>query len=344
MEFEKIVKEILDGELDLSNFIHLMNKTRDFENLRRLFYVASKLRDENIGRELKLDGFIYPVKPCNLEKYCLYCSNYVERFRLKPLNAEEVQKAVDFIKDSGTKNLTLEGGTSKDSSSNNKILDFINIARKAGLNVILDFYPISPVELKLFRDAGVSEIYASFELIDNFERFKPGESLKEREELAKEICRQKINLASTVLIGLPGTGPEEWIKTLLYLKRYPIKHCFISGFRPVLGTPLENCAPALPTIIAKIVAIARLIFKDADISAGGSVGDPNSLPLLLESGANRAYLGAYVTRVRTSKGFSDELESVFKTEYEVKIQGELVFANPVPYVYSICEDLGFEVL
>lgn len=344
MEFEKIMKEILDGELNSRYFIHLLNKTRDFDNLRKLFHIASKLRDENTGRELKLDGFIYPVKACNLEKYCLYCSNYVERFRLKPLNTEEVQKAVEFIKDSGTKNLTLEGGTSKDSSANIKILDFIKIAKKSGLNVILDLYPISPNELKMFREAGISEIYASFELIDNFERFKPGESLKEREELAREICRQKINLASTVLIGLPGTGPEEWIKTLLYLRRYQIKHCFISGFRPVMGTPLQNCASSLPTTVAKVVAIARLIFKEADISAGGSVGDPNSLPLLLESGVNRAYLGAYVTRIRSSKGFADELESVFKPEYEVKIQEELVFANPVPYVYSICEDLGFEVL
>jgi biotin synthase len=342
VDFEKMLENTAERPT-LKKCLSLLEKANSYDELRKLFDFASKLRDENFGRTLKLDSFVYPVKKCVMERYCIYCSNYVEEFRLEPLSIEEFCRAVEFIKDCGMKRVTLEGGYNPD---NSKIPILIRISRKAGFEVALDIYPIAENELWEFKSLGASEVYASLEIADEkiFKKFKPGESLEERLTLARKICRNKIDLSSTLLIGLPETDEELWIKGILLLREFDcLKHLTISGFNPVFGTPLENSNPASPVTVAKFVALARILLPDRDISAAGSVS-LQSLPLMLIAGANRAYLGAYVCRARTRKGFAGELDEVFKPEYEAIISDGLVFADPSRAVERICRELGFEVL
>lgn len=342
VEFEETLKKVIETPT-VENCLALIKKANNYERTRKLFDVASKIRDENLDRVLKLDAFVYPVKKCKMENYCIYCSNYVEKFRVEALNLNEFIKAVDFIKECGMKRVTLEGGYNSEMGN---IPDFVEIARRAGLETILDVYPIKKEDLKIFKTLGVSEIYASLEIADRdlFSYFKPSESFEARLNLARWICEEKIWLSSTLLIGLPKTDYEVWIRGLFILRSMPyLKHCSISGFQPVYGTPLQNCDPASQIKVAKIVALARILLPDKDISAGGSVGDLRSLPLMLMAGANRAYLGAYVCRARTQKGFADEFDEVFKPDYEIKVLDGLVFANPLPAVEKISEEFGFEV-
>ncbi len=342
MDFEKLLERVAEKPT-LKDCLVLLERAKSYDEIRMLFDFASKLRDEKVGRNLKLDSFIYPVKRCVMEKYCIYCSNYVEKFRLEPLSHEEFCKAVEFIKECGMKRVTLEGGYNPD---NSKIPEFIKIAREAGLETALDIYPITKDELEIFKSLGVSEVYASIEIADEklFKHFKPSESLEDRIKLAKETGMLKMGLSSTLLVGLPGVGDEVCIKGILTLRESDcLRHLTISGFNPVLGTPLENSSPASPIAVAKFVALARILLPEKDISAAGSVS-LQSLPLMLFAGANRAYLGAYVCRARTGKGFADELDEVFKPEYEAKIVDGLVFADPSKTVERICFDLGFELI
>jgi len=341
VQLELLLRKVKE-EPKLEDCSALLRKARGFEALKTLFDFSSKIRDENVGRVLKLDSFVYPVKKCEMEKYCIYCSNYVEKFRLEPLSLEEFHMAVDFIKERGMKRVTLEGGFNKD---NSKIPDFIRISRRAKLETALDIYPISSEELVAFKSLGVSEIYASLEIANAelFSYFKPGESFEGRIKLAREICRNKIGLSSTLIIGLPKTSYEDWISGILMLREFDcLKHVAVSVFNPVYGTPLENSQPISAVEATKFVALARILLPEKDISACGYLGI-QSLPLVLFAGANRAYLGAYVCRARSKKGFADELEEVFKPEYEAKVIDGLVFAEPSRTVERICNDLGFEV-
>ncbi|MEM1671516.1 MAG: hypothetical protein QXY92_09485 [Archaeoglobaceae archaeon] len=81
MEFETLLNKVLEGP-KLEDCCKLLEKAKSFERVRKLLDLASKIRDEKVGRILKLDSFVYPVKKCVMEKYCIYCSNYVEKFRL----------------------------------------------------------------------------------------------------------------------------------------------------------------------------------------------------------------------------------------------------------------------
>lgn len=333
MEFERLLKSTIE-EPTIEKCVELLRKAKSYERIKELFDLACKIRDEYLGRTIKLDSFVYPVKKCEIEKYCIYCSNYVEKFRIDALNLEEFEKAVDFIRDCGLKRITLEGGYNE---NNDDVVDFVKVSKKANLEVILDVYPIK--DLKKFK---VSEIYSSIEIADSelFRYFKPSESLEDRIKLAENICKEKIRLASTVLIGLPKTDYEIWVKSLFTLRNFPeLKHCTISSFHPVSGTPLENCKPLPSITVAKFVSLARILFKDKDISAGGSVGDLQTLPLMLISGVNRVYFGAYVCKLRNRA----ELESVFKPEYDVKVEKDLVFANPSSEIEKICREFGFEL-
>lgn len=341
MDFDLLLRKVAENPT-LDDCCALLEKANGYEEVRKLFDFASKVRDEKVGRTLKLDSFVYPVKRCVMEKYCIYCSNYVEKFRLEPLSLEEFRKAIDFIKECGMKRVTLEGGFSRD---NSRVFDFVKISTKAKLETALDIFPISSEELVKFKLLGVSEIYSSIEIADPklFSYFKPGESFEERIKLAKEVCKNELGLSSTLIVGLPNTGYREWVKGILMLKDFEcLKHLAISAFNPVYGTPLENAQPISNVKVAKVVAAARILLPEADISACGSVGI-QSLPLMLFAGANRAYLGAYVCRARTQKGFADEFEEVFKPEYEARIVDGLVFADPSKAVERICSELGFEV-
>ncbi|MEM3761502.1 MAG: radical SAM protein [Archaeoglobaceae archaeon] len=342
MDFESLIGEVAENPT-IKNCFEVLKKTNSYERVKFLFDFAGKLRDESVGRTLKLDSFVYPVKSCKMEKYCIYCSNYVEKFRLEALSLEEFKTAIEFIKDCGMKRVTLEGGYNED---NSKLPEMVRISKKAKLEVAIDTYPIRSHELDVFRSLGVSEIYASIEIADEnlFNYFKPGESFEDRLKLAEDVCKRKIGLSSTLMIGLPNTNPETWIRGLLLLRKFEyLKHCAISSFNPVYGTPLQEFQPLSPISVAKFVALARIVLRDKDLSACGSIGF-QSLPLMLIAGANRAYLGAYVCRARTKKGFSDEINEVFKPDYEIEIRDGLVFANPSKAVESVCRELDFEVV
>lgn len=342
MDFEDLIEEV-STNATMENCLKLLERADSYEKVKLLLDFAGKIRDENVGRTLKLDSFVYPIKSCKMKKYCIYCSNYVEKFRLEALSIEEFRVAIDFIRDRGMKRVTLEGGYNED---NSKIPEMIKIARRAKLEVAIDTYPIKSEEIDVFKSLGVSEVYASIEIAekDLFNYFKPEEKFEDRLRLAKEMCEKKIGVSSTIIIGLPNVGEEVWIKGLLLLKEFDsLKHCVISSFNPVYGTPLEDFQPLSPVSVAKFVALARIVLKDKDISACGSVGI-QALPLMLIAGANRAYLGAYVCRARTRKGFSEEIGEVFKPDYEAEIRNGLVFADPSKAVESVCKDLGFEIL
>ncbi len=342
MDFENLIEEV-STNATMENCLKLLERADSYEKVKLLLDFAGKIRDENVGRTLKLDSFVYPIKSCKMKKYCIYCSNYVEKFRLEALSIEEFRVAIDFIRDRGMKRVTLEGGYNED---NSKIPEMIKIARRAKLEVAIDTYPIKSEEIDVFKSLGVSEVYASIEIAekDLFNYFKPEEKFEDRLRLAKEMCEKKIGVSSTIIIGLPNVGEEVWIKGLLLLKEFDsLKHCVISSFNPVYGTPLEDFQPLSPVSVAKFVALARIVLKDKDISACGSVGI-QALPLMLIAGANRAYLGAYVCRARTRKGFSEEIGEVFKPDYEAEIRNGLVFADPSKAVERVCKDLGFEIL
>ncbi|MCS7121921.1 MAG: radical SAM protein [Archaeoglobaceae archaeon] len=340
MEFENLLK-LVQEEPNIEICEALLLKADKYDRIKKLLETAEKIRDEFFGRNLKLDSFVYPVKKCVMEKYCIYCSNYVEKFRLESLKLEEFCLAIDFLKDCGAEMLTLEGGYNED---NSQLIEYVKISSREGLDVAVDTYPIRGEELDVLRDK-VSEIYASIEIAEKelFQYFKPGESFDFRLKLAEEIMKRKISLSSTVLIGLPGTDYRVWLKALFWMKKLGVKHVSISSFQPVLGTPLEKFYPLPSTKVAKFVALARILLKESDITACGSVNDLSSLPLMLLAGVNRAYLGPYVCRIRSKTGFADEVDEIFKPNYEVKFSNNLVFVNPFNAVEKVCKEFDFEV-
>ncbi len=101
---------------------------------------------------------------------------------------------------------------------------------------------------------------------------------------------QKVAFTTGLLIGI-GETPEERIDSLFAIKglsdRYGhIQEVLIQNFRAKTGTPMERALEPHPLEVIKTLAVARLIFGgEMNLQTPPNL-NPETLPLLLQAGAN----------------------------------------------------------
>jgi biotin synthase len=193
--------------------------------------------------------------------------------------------------------------------------------------------------LEELRNLGVSEVGASLETINErvFKEVKPGDNLQTRMKFAIAVKNIGLKLMSVMMVGI-GSTYEDYVNHIFWLKEIGVDHMPITGLIPIPGTQLEISRPAWSYEVAKVVAVARLILRKADISVGGVMNDPQLLPMSVMAGANRViHLGAHVHRVGIW-GFRPMYKCI-----EVKRLGNLEFVNMLPLTTKIVKDLGMRV-
>jgi len=303
-----------------------------------IFAAAFDVRQQAKGREFILDGFLGTVCECTISPPCHYCARATMVDFPPPLGVEEVRDGARYIQGTGTRRLEIGAGTNPARADH-----IVQCARAAAesstLRVWVNAGPcLTKWHLEQLKDCGVEEVGASLETINPevFLRIKPGDNMEKRMQLAREIKAVGLKLTSVMMVGV-GSDIEDYVKHLFWLKELGVDHFPITGLNPIPGTPLATARAASPLEVCRMVAVARLVLRDADISVGGMMNDPRLLPLQVMAGANRAiHLGAHVHRPRRTGGFRNWPAA------ESKEVNDLIFSNLRPTSEAILRELGLE--
>ena len=342
MELEKVLAEAKEREITREEALFLFRKVRSWDQLLELFRVASKVRDEEVGHELKLMGFSCCITRCTTEPKCEYCFRWANEdlFSQKAvIDRGGIELAVRAWEERGIRRAELGGGTLWGEEGRRTTLEAARAACSSGsVDIWINNGPsFLPEDVPTLKEIGVKGIACNLETLNRslFERLRPGDNYQLRIDIIEASERAGLGIDNTLMIGLGEEGGaehpyEDWVDFFFYFKRFEnVEIIEVHPFRPIDNSPCQSMPPGSDFECEKARAIARLIFRDVNISGG------NSLIGLL-AGAN---LATHVLPV--TKEFR-----IWREKVHVRVDRldrDLVLVDNLHVVTAAARDLGMEI-
>lgn len=343
MHLDNILSKALKESIDEDEALFVLHEVNDWKKLLKLFNVAGKVRDREMGRIYKLEAFIGPITKCTTNPPCKYCSRAASDTFQNIIDLKELKLATNIVKERGFRRIEIGGGTIW-SGAGDIVIKAVEIIKQIHPKAILrlNFGPsLSRSDLLKLKQLGVREIGSNLETMNRevFYKMKPGDNLDRRMEFAKEIDSIGINLSTTILVGL-GSSYEDYVKHLFWLKK-EIKNLSRISFpvlRPHPEGPLKDrrCGSLFDAL--KLGALARIIFRNIDIGFGGIANDPRLLYLRIMAGGNRE---VHISFMVTKKPWPRARFS--PSEIRISRIGDLYIYDAVEYVTRVVGELGFKI-
>ncbi len=342
-ELSDLLKLGKEGRLGKSEALKILKLVRDYMDLIKLLNVASEVRDEVVGRIYKFEAFMSPLTRCTTDPPCKFCRRSAG-YRREPLTPEEIRWGAEKVGSTGIKRLEIGGGTPWEGGAGEVVIRAVNIIKEVvpSIKIRVNVGPaLSKDDLIKLRDLGVEEVSSNFETMNEevFYNIKPGDDLRARIKLAKEIDEVGLKLSTTIMVGI-GSTYEDYVNHIFWLKENikNLGRVSVTVLRPIKGTPMESVPAGSIMEALKVGALTRLVLRDIDLSFGGIMNDPRLLPLRILAGDNReVHLSVMVHRVGTW-----ERPSISPSESIVITEGKLRFVNNLPLVTRIVKELGMK--
>ena len=291
-EFASVLEKAITRPIDREEAVFLLEEAKTPEAAASLFAAAGQVRRREAGNVFHFDGFMGGNTRCTMEPPCLYCRRAIPGHDIEPwsLANDDLAKVLNAFKGTGTCTVEIGGGTNPDDCGRvgTGLLEQIG---RAGLKAWANFGPaLNRGDIMAMKDLGVEGITSSFETINPkvFKELKPGDDLGKRQKLAHLISDCGVKLFSTMLVGI-GESVKDRVDHLFYLKKIPnFYKLSVSWLKVHPDGPLDGkmTGPS-PMEPAKLVAVARLVFRGIGIGMSGA----QHVQLSILAGANRMVHG-----------------------------------------------------
>jgi len=341
MNVDTVLKEALVRPISREEAFFLFRKIQSWDRLMDLFKAASKVRDDEVGYKLKLMGFISRIAPCRTEPVCKYCFRWrdSESFSEKAVpTTEQLKIAAKALEERGMKSVSLGGGTDRSEEGRAMALNAAKtVCENSKLKVWAGSCSFLPEDIPKYREIGVEGITCNLETINEnvYKKLRPGESLELRKKIIEATEAAGLGIDNTLMVGL-GWKPEQpqpyedWVEFFFYFKRFKnLRILEVHPFRPIENSPVQAWPPGSVFEAEKARAIARLIFRDIDISGGRSL-------LSLLAGAN---LDMHCYPVsKASRAWREDLPCRI-----LRLEPDLVMVDNYHLVTRAARELGMEI-
>lgn len=274
--------------MDANQIVAYLNE-QDQDKLADLYAQADAVRKQYMGDAVHLRGIIEFSNYCRQD--CLYCglrrsNSNVKHYRMEIDEIiETAQKAVTL----GITTVVLQGGEDSYYSVDD-ICYVLEHIKKMDLAITLSMGERSFEDYKKFKEAGADRYLLRFETSDEelYQKIRPGRKFETRLQCLKDLKELGYQVGSGIMVGIPGQTYEGIAKDILLFDELDLDMIGVGPFLPHPDTPLaENEATGLEMVL-KVVAITRIVTKNAHIPATTAVGtiDPEGRQRALRAGAN----------------------------------------------------------
>lgn len=344
MQLDTVLEKAREREITREEARYLFREVRDWKQALKLFAAACDVRDREVGRKVKLVGFMVSVTPCTVDPACKYCFRWASPNAFTSedlLSEEEIALAAQAIEQAGVKRVEIAGGTQLWDEASSATLRATEVVSKAsGLRIWVNNGPsFTSADVLTLKELGVEGIACNLETVNTklYEELRPGDSLAKREEIIQATEQAGLGIDNTLMIGLGERWGqdhpyEDWVDFFFYFKQFKnFRILEAHPFRPIPGSPVEDLPAGSPFETAKAKAIARLIFRDIDISGADDV-------IGAMAGANMIMHAVSATKRRKTRPGtrcgSPKIE---------EIGDGLVLADYVPAITRYLEELHMEL-
>jgi biotin synthase len=261
------------------------------DSVDELFQAADRFRDRFVGPEILVRGIVEFSNYCR--NSCAYCgigsrNRRIPRYRL---STQQVICTVERIKDAGIKTVVLQSGEDPGLDPY-WLADLIKEIKSLGqMAVTLSVGERSKDEYAIWRKAGADRYLLKVETTDPalYQSLHPGMRLENRIRCLEVLRDLGYETGSGNIIGLPGQGPSQIARDLLFLRSFGLDMLAIGPFVPHPDTPLGGLEPGSMEQTLRAIALARLLCPYCNIpatSAIGTIGGDSARRHALNAGAN----------------------------------------------------------
>ncbi len=250
-----------------------MNKELFKEDLPKLQAIATKLRQRYHGKRVAF--YTKPYTPVSVtgaecELSCKHCDKHYLGHMEKASNAKQLEKIMESISSAGTEGIVLSGGSKKDGSvpTYEKAAAIKKAKKKTNLIINAHTGIVSKEQAKKmaeYVDAALTDIIGDKNTIKQILDLPYGpEDYKRTLRLLRDAGIE--NLSPHIIVGLHHGKIKGELAALNMIKDADPDNVVIVVFIPTKGTPMANDAPPKIADVAKIIAIARILYPAKNIS------------------------------------------------------------------------------
>lgn len=258
--------------------------------ISRLYEEANRIRKEFMGDEVHIRGIIEFSNYCRRD--CLYCglrrsNDRLFRYRM---NLEAIFQAARGARRLDFKTVVLQSGEDPFYSAKDLCALLKRIKKELNLAITLCVGERAFEEYRMFKEAGADRYLLKFETSHQalFKRLKPDSSYEERFRCLAWLKELGYQVGSGNMVGLPGQTSESLAEDILLFNQLDLDMIGIGPFIPDPNTPLAKSAAGDLDRTLKVVALTRMVTRNAHLPATTAVGTihPIGRQKALQCGAN----------------------------------------------------------
>lgn len=287
-KIKNIIENIKNENYLIDEIVYLLETSNQAE-INYLYNEANKQCLEVYGENVFIRSILELSNNCS--KNCNYCgirkgNSNIERYRIEPDDAIKLAKEAYEV---GYKTLVIQSG--EDAYYDNKLEYILKEIKKAADIAITLSVGEKDFELyEKWKQAGADRFLLRIETTNEhlFNQIHPDDNLEYRKKCLYNLKKLDYEVGTGIMIGLPGQTYEMIAKDILFFKELDADMIGVGPFIPHKDTPLKNVEPKDFEITLKVVAITRLVTKNANIPATTAMGtiDKEGRQKALKVGAN----------------------------------------------------------
>jgi len=231
-----------------------------------LFSEARRVQKAASGDKVFLRGIVEFSNNC--ARNCAYCglrrdNTGLERY---DMTVSEIMGAVRPVYEDGIRTVVLQSGDNS-SYTRKKICEIIENIKKQYKNIAVTLSlgerPLD--DYKAFRDAGADRYLLRIETTNPrlYKKLHPGQSLKRRMDILKDLRKIKYQVGTGNIVGLPHQSIEDLAEDILFFKKFQPDMIGLGPFIAQKDALLKNepGGAFYPTL--RVLALARIVTKNA---------------------------------------------------------------------------------
>lgn len=255
-----------------------------------LFPAADAARETGVGDEIFLRGIIEFSNVCVQE--CLYCGLRRSNVQLRRYRMQEgeILSAARRVRDEGIGTVVLQSGEDPYFTPDRLCSLLKRVKEETELAITLSIGERTREEYRVFRESGADRYLLKFETASEqlYRRLRPGRRLHDRLRCLTDLRELGYEVGTGNIVGLPDQSPQALADDLLLMKGLDADMLGIGPFLPHPQTPLSAAPVGDLFMTLKVLAVARLLMKTANLPATTALGvlDAEGRTRALEGGAN----------------------------------------------------------
>lgn len=268
-----IQKSIETGNLSRDDIIFLLNLNRN-SDVQRLLDAGDAVRKACCGDAVHIRALVEFSNVC--ARHCHYCglrapNKKVKRYRMPP---DEIVSLAVELSNKGLRTIVLQSG--EDPYYTGEIVADIvkRIKSSTNMAVTLCLGERPDSDYRLWKQAGADRYLLRHETASRelYKRLHPDSDFDNRMRCLRVLRDLGYQVGAGCMVGLPGQTVEHLADDVEFFRDFQPDMAGIGPFIPHPDTPLANCAPGTLQMTLKMVALARIVTRDALLPATTAIG------------------------------------------------------------------------